>query len=304
MLRRVYQHEHEFPQGYTLWEGVSWRPTLVRHPEGWWAWRWYSPTEMVAKLNKAVEKTKGCLPADFLERVERDSRGRAIVVLDTESIGAMDFYFPAYDQCIVTTVAKAAVVWENSRQQTSHKLARHAVRACRLCDKCRAWKQRLSGVGQDVHHFEQGFLLGWKWLDLNPAKAILESPYNGTKWETDKLWADRYSPDDSVLHAPGVHAHAFYTMPSDTPYSDAALALVAGLGHATIGDKTWRAEGAQLVRVWIAQHVLEEYRHIKMVPTWMMWRYGVQVNVARGIEAAALSWAARRLMRGCPLLED
>jgi len=156
-------------------------------------------------------------------------------------------------------------------------------------------------AGQQGHFFipfgEWEVPLGWKVLGVEGETLV--SPYQRTPWLTgDTLWAPEYRPVGEALHAPGIHAWGFWTWPPEVGWHH-AVALVAALGHVTLGDRSWRAEGAQLLRVWIPGNYPGRAKALER-------HYGVPVHAAPpGVRAdrCALAWAYARLRRGQLLVE-
>ena len=117
-----------------------------------------------------------------------------------------------------------------------------------------------------------------------------------TIWSGRELWADRYNPEGSALNEPGIHAWAFWDGARMLDRDEPAVALVAPLGHVTLGDVSWRAEGAALLRVWasVSPELVAEYSA----------RYGIPVEAAESPALASLCWAARCLEKGEPLAPE
>ena len=156
---------------------------------------------------------------------------------------------------------------------------------CRWGDAFRLWRQ-IAACCQG-HFFAGPFPLGWK--ELLPDRVGLVSPVKRTIWSGRELWADRYNPEGPAMNEPGIHAWSFWA--GAHHYRGVlAFALVAPLGHVTLGDESWRAEGAALLRVWAhaPEWVIAQYRE----------QYGVPVQASRSPWQAGLSWAARCLEKG------
>lgn len=151
---------------------------------------------------------------------------------------------------------------------------------------------------KEGHYFlECGVPLGWRVFSLDPVSpGLLRSPFMDTAWEEATLSADEYDAEDQRVHAPGVHAWGFWWGFGDLQGEVAAL--VAALEHVTIGEKTWRAQAAQILRLWVPKVTGERWvRAIKQ-------RYQVPVETADDPQSAALLWAWNRLQKGQLLVEE
>ena len=181
--------------------------------------------------------------------------------------------------------------WIELREVVAYRVAK----ASSWFDSQAAWRRVRRVFCRDGHFFAGEFPLGWKELVVDWREVEILSPYKLVRWPGRELWADKYNPQGPALNEPGIHAWAFWSIPAENEDVN-AFALVAPLGHATLGDNSWRAEGAALLRVWVnappsvAQGASE--------------KYGVPCRRASSPKLSAYSWAARCLEKGEPLAPE
>lgn len=193
-------------------------------------------------------------------------------------------------------VGSRAVTPEEAAQRIENAIWRvvldHILRACRRADSFSRWRRVARSHRGRGHFFAGQFPLGWK--ELRAEQDFLYSPHWRVPWHGPELWADRYNPGGRALSEPGIHAWSFWNflLERDLDLNDdpPAMALVAPLGHVTLGEVSWRAQGAALLRLWapVPDEVCEHYRSLYQVP----------VVRTRWPRETALAWAARCLERG------
>ena len=180
---------------------------------------------------------------------------------------------------------------------------RPAVRLHQLCKEAIHQPVQFRGWRQGGGHFfvefgEWEIPLGWRYFQIT--RGTLCSPIQGTPWRTEVLWAEGYEESDRSYHAPGIHAFSFWSLAPrrawkvDSDVRQGAFALVAPLGHVTLGDTSWRAQGCQILRLWIRD---------RKEAILARERYDVPVHSHPCPTQAGLAWAHNQLVRGRVLVE-